>query len=425
MEILVIGSKGHKRAHCIDWLTPFPNIEEYDSVIINLQSLTQEIFNKISSKISTELKKEIKTLFDTDRETFCVIDQFIIPSPPATGFKARSQLPPTNYDWLPVMVGVVAEKPGTSMTLIENRFEKYMETVGEWVFTLDLYREPPLKVAVQQTYAQIAMLLGDMTKILRYEFLPIAENKSKKTVAGTLVYKGMKERGKIHLLPPSTKCGVHEAIEILLDLVCGKPAKIRPYWREEIDIPGIEDLWKKIHKKIRGIKKIQTEIVGLQSEVEKLDHFRDLLCATGENLERIVQKALSDTGISTQKAPEGFPVDLLSEQVAVEVTGIKGSVSVGSEKVNQIARFKESFQNREKVILVANTFMDLNPSDRKGRMNFTDEVKNYLNAADVCYMTSKTLLELWKDIKRSKRKARSVKSTILKHRGELKPEDER
>lgn len=129
------------------------------------------------------------------------------------------------------------------------------------------------------------------------------------------------------------------------------------FTREQIEIPGIEGYLGKIHAKIRQIKGIQTEILGLQSEVDKLDAFRDLLCATGEDLERIVQKVLSDIGILTEKAPEGFPADLVSEQVAVEVTGIRGSVSVGSEKINQIARLKESFPDKKKVVLIANTYM--------------------------------------------------------------------
>ena len=31
-KILVIGSRDHNRATCIDWLQPFPNIEEYQSI---------------------------------------------------------------------------------------------------------------------------------------------------------------------------------------------------------------------------------------------------------------------------------------------------------------------------------------------------------------------------------------------------------
>ena len=36
MDILVIGDKKHRRATCVDWMEEFPNIEEFDLVIIAL-----------------------------------------------------------------------------------------------------------------------------------------------------------------------------------------------------------------------------------------------------------------------------------------------------------------------------------------------------------------------------------------------------
>jgi hypothetical protein len=67
--------------------------------------------------------------------------------------------------------------------------------------------------------------------------------------------------------------------------------------------------------------------------------------------------------------------------------------------------------------------MDVKPSDRKGKMNFTREVDEYLKATGVCCMTSQTLFELWKDVKTNKRKARNVINAILKHNGELTLKD--
>jgi hypothetical protein len=80
-KILVIGSKDHDRADCVDWLQPFPNIEEYDSIIINLQSLTQETYDKIQRKMC-EMKESINIVFDTNREIFCIMNKLIEPSPP-------------------------------------------------------------------------------------------------------------------------------------------------------------------------------------------------------------------------------------------------------------------------------------------------------------------------------------------------------
>lgn len=136
---------------------------------------------------------------------------------------------------------------------------------------------------------------------------------------------------------------------------------------------------------------------------------------------KAVQITLSDLGIKTKRTEKGYPVDLISDEVAVEVTGTKSNVGVGSEKVNQIGRFKESFRKNEKIILIANTYMDLRPLDREGKMDFTPEVRKYFDAIDVCYLTSKTLFELWKDIINQKKIASTKARTILSHVGELTP----
>jgi hypothetical protein len=419
MKILVIGAKGHKKAHCVDWMEPFPNIEEYDSVVIDLQSLGQEAFDKIYAKIQFEMKKEIMTLFDTGREAFCIINRQMIPSRLPGQVVSPVPYPPTNYAWLPTIVTVNEEKRGTSITIIEKRFEKYLAKVEEWGFILDLYEERPIEKAIKVAATEFYGLLGTMVKTLSFRFLPIAENKSRKNIAGTLMYQGTRKGGAIHLLPPTTKCNGYEAVEILLDLICGQPMRTYPSWREQIDVPGMKDILVQIRDKLDETKKIQESIEPLQRRIDELDAYRDLLSASGKDLEVAVQRALSDIGLPTAGTQEGFPADLISKRVAVEVTGIKRSVSVDSEKVNQIARFKGAFRKKEKIVLVANTYIDMKPSDRRGRIDFTREVKEYLQATRVCCMTSQTLFELWNDMKNNKRKAKDIRKVILERNGEL------
>ena len=77
MKVLVIGSREHKRAECFDWLQPFPNIEEYDALLINLQSLNREIYSKndqIQTKIQN-MKQSMNVIFNTNREIFCIINE--------------------------------------------------------------------------------------------------------------------------------------------------------------------------------------------------------------------------------------------------------------------------------------------------------------------------------------------------------------
>lgn len=416
-EILVIGSKDHNRADCVDWLEPFPNIEEYDSIIINMQSLTQKDYDKIQSKIK-EMRDSIRTIIDTGREVFCVINELIYPSPPRVrpGEPVHKSIDPwyvfpTNYDWLPARIDLNSQKKGGNRIFLRNsRFQNYFELIYKWNFEISLAMDT----------------VPDLARSFLNLLEPIAVNKSEKTVACSLrriedrkkLIEGEKI-GMVHLLPPPKESSLFQAIELLIDLIIGTEGKVIVAWRKQIDVPNEQVLKEKVDKKLGEIKNIQHEISQLQEQIESWDSYRDLLTETGEYLENIVQKTLIDLGIKTKKTKKGFPADLLSEEVAVEVTGIKGCLTVGSEKVNQVGRFREKHRKKEKIILIANTFMDYPPKDRERKMNFSKEAATYFEALSVCFMTTVTLFQLWKNVVIGKQEQKNVKSKILTKVGEL------
>ena len=414
-KILVIGSRDHDRAYCVDWLEPFPNIEEYDSIIINLQSLTQDVYDKIRVKIG-RMKEAITTVFNTDREIFCIMNKLTYPSPaprpPGTSVFKGLVIPPgyalpTNYDWLPITMKISDRKKGTSINLHNLGFDWYFECVDKWGFEIEI------STATDR----------DFLKSLRYQIVPIATNKSKKTIAGTLkntTFSGeIRGKGAIHLLPPPTRYGTHRSVEILLDIILGRERKIVPPWRKDIEVPKIKEFEQKIENKIKDTKRIQEAISQLRSQMREWDSYRDLLTATGDDLENIVQKTLSDIGIKTKKTEKGFPADMISDKFAIEITGIKGCLGAGSEKVSQTGRFKENYHKEEKILLIANTYMDLSPKDRKGKMNFSPEVKKYFESLSVCCLTTKTLFQLWKDVITKKKDSKDVVRKISTKNGEL------
>lgn len=405
-KILVIGSKGHDRADCVDWLQPFPNIEEYDSIVINLQSLTQDVYTKIQTKIRG-MKESITTVFHTDREIFCIMNKVINPIPSPGGPKIK-YITNTNYDWFPIKIKVDNRKKGRSINLYDNGFDRYFEYVDRWNFEISI---------------PIGTTKRDMIILLLFGIVPIATNKSRKTIAGSLKGRDlagkMQGKGAIHLLPPPTKCDPHQAVEIILGLICGEESKIVPVWRKDIEVPKIKEFEQDIEHNIIDIKRIQQEISQLERQIQEWDSYRDLLTATGYKLERIVQKALSDIGIKTEKTEKGFPADLISDKIVIEITGVKGCVRVDSEKVIQLARFKENYHKGEQIVLIVNTHMNLSPKDRESKMSFSREVKKFFDSISVCYLTSKTLFELWKDVVSEKKTKKDVIKKILTTSGEL------
>jgi hypothetical protein len=63
-RILVIGLTSHSRAEYVWWTLSFPNVEEFDSVIIDMTALDQFTFNRIVTDDPDKLRnlrKEIAT----------------------------------------------------------------------------------------------------------------------------------------------------------------------------------------------------------------------------------------------------------------------------------------------------------------------------------------------------------------------------
>jgi hypothetical protein len=402
-RVLIIGSKDHLRANCYDWLENWPNIEDFDVIIINMHTLSQDIFDKATAKISC-MRSSIWNILTSDREVFCIISSMLVPTRPPGSGVAWVVPPPTNFDWFPFPLYVNSQLCGSSYSLIDSRFAPYFETVNKWEHEIDFTNE------------------RDVNRLC--SFSPIAINKSQKLIAASLRLYTNSERnqtrdGAIHLLPHPTKVSPFQGIEVLLDIILGAQGKFIQPWRRLIEVPKEKELEAIVINKQKEIENINQEILSLKKELQEWDSYRDLLTATGEDLELIVQKTMLDLGIKTERTEKGFPADLINDKVAVEVTGIKGSVGVDSNKVIQTGRFIENFRKNEKVILIVNTYLDTPPNDRKGKMNFSDPMIKYLESISVGFMTTQTLFVLWKEVVLGKRKAEQVKEKILNTTGEI------
>jgi hypothetical protein len=152
----------------------------------------------------------------------------------------------------------------------------------------------------------------------------------------------------------------------------------------------------------------------------EIEGYRDLLSGDGTSLVKIVQQVLSDVQIETTETEPGFPIDLIKEgKVAVEVTGITDKVDSDTDKIFQIIQFKEKYHKGEKIILIANTYKRLVPSEREGKMHFTPEVAEFLRLREVCAMTSVTLFSLWKAVRVNESKISEVKQLVWGTNGVL------
>lgn len=89
-------------ARCFDWLEPFPNVEESDSVILDLRSLTQSVLTALANtgKLS-ELRSPLQTLIRTGRNVYCVIQPLVTEIPKLGESRSVKGGHATNYSWMP------------------------------------------------------------------------------------------------------------------------------------------------------------------------------------------------------------------------------------------------------------------------------------------------------------------------------------
>lgn len=403
-EILVIGSANHSRATCAYWTDNFPNIEEFDIVIVNLPSLSQTMLDYLNSSEPLKLpmvRNQILTLFRTGRSVFCVYSEPIVPTPKSDigqpkGIVETTARYPDSYEWLFFCPELTKVTPGRSLVLRDQAFERYFRDLSEWQYELQVSDS-------------------------RLRTVPVAVNKSGKMIAAKVMIKGRgaSSSGSIYLLPPLNPYSQQESIEVLIDIILGARKTAEYPWRERISIPELSELQGEITKHREAIGKINKEIEEVQKRYLDRESYRDLFSPDDQLQVKAVRRMLFDLGIQTDLTKPAFVIDLLGRDAAIEVTSESGMTTVKSSSVTQVARFIQQQRKQEKVILVANTYSRLPLEDRIGKGNFSREAKSFLEKLGACCVSAHCLYLLWKKAQEKSISPDNAKDKIFKKDGEL------
>jgi hypothetical protein len=396
LDILVIGDKEHGRVRCVDWMEEFPNIEEFDLIIIVLSNLTQDIFDRIPDKCAS-ISREVQTVWTNGRLVWCIMGDMLVHSRSGRNPKTIPYTVPSSYDWLPVRVVVDRVKPGSSVQVADSisakKFRLYLEKVKEWDMEIGYPSGMPYHA----------------------QFGPIATNKSNKMISAELVW-NPSPGSQIALLPKPTACDIHEAVELLIDIATGED-RLEPEWTNQIEIPGILEIDANVRKHEEEIAFTQKQIEELKAKRLELEKYRDVFSVHEDSQIEAVKMILHDMDIETERTRPRFVVDLLGKEIAVEVTSVADKIGADSDSLIQLVRFQQQHRKNEKLVLVANTHKRENPRVRKGKMDFIPEALSILKENGICAMTSATLLGIWTLAKEDKTKARRK---ILEENGEVR-----
>jgi len=182
-KILVIGLVTHEETDNIKWTQPFCDIENYESLIIDLTSFPKNYPKNLFKNIGI-LKRASRLFIRDNKEIFCIMDK---------PFKILFKQIPLNYSWVPLPQKLTVNPMllGKTIYNIDKRFEKYINEVKKW--DNELFWK----------------------KTNNCSFHTIAVNKSQNPVAATVK---IANRGQIHFLPKIAKMNRSKAIKFLIDI---------------------------------------------------------------------------------------------------------------------------------------------------------------------------------------------------------------
>ncbi len=363
-KILLIGSTTHEKVDNIKWTQPFPDIEKYDSLIIDLTSFPKDYPPTLFKNIG--LLKRTSRIFIRDyKEIFCIMEKPL---------KILFKKIPINYSWIPFPQKLTVNPMllGRTINLIDERFSEYIENVEKW--DNELYWENTLNCSFDQ----------------------IAINKSQKPIAATIT---MGERGKIHFLPKTTKINHSKTIQLLIGLATRDKPEEYP-WLDSIEIPErnqIENSWNNsiTHEKYRNLFSI--------------DH---------KKITEAVQIILEDLGIKTIQTTEVDLTDLKSN-IVVQITSTKGKVKAQNTKISQLAKFIENQRKNEKIVFVANTYNDLPINNRTNKEHIDLSIKIFFETNNAIFLTTLSLFHLWKKVITNQISSHEASSLIQNEIGEI------
>ena len=180
-KILIIGSLASKESDTIEWVKPFYDLEQYDSLIIDLTSFPKDYPKTLFKNIGI-LKRATRLFMRDNKEIFCIMER---------PFKILFKQIPLNYSWLPFpqKLQVNPMLLGKTVCKKSERFAEYFDNVKKWDNEL----------------------FWKNTKNCSFE--PIAVNKSNNPIAATIT---INNRGKIHFFPKITNLNSKKAMDLLI-----------------------------------------------------------------------------------------------------------------------------------------------------------------------------------------------------------------
>ncbi len=380
-RVLVIGAETTRTVTTTGWLDEWPNLTDFDVVIINLPSLDRATLVRLSRLDKHRLVSMRDELFDlmmSKGEIYCIMAPFM-----AFGsylYFADGSMEPewSNFKWSPIGFSLTEIRGETVLVEGEVKFEDYLRQVAGW----ECYLNSTAGLNYLEERLRRDQKLGQDEEVF-WQSLPLATNRYGKPLASSLCF-GVRQRENgsnktkirfisdcLHLLPPSNKISLEQGIDLLIEEAKGIPAQtIAPDWSGLYHIPGEEQLEQKIGETEKRIKSAEREQKRLFQAYRKLQRGKSLLFEHGENLKRVTGEVLQRMGFSVR--PHALAAGLLVVQtrrgkILLDTAGRSGPCQPGDlQLLLQHAVFAQEEDGRIwKGILIFNHYRLEDPSQER------------------------------------------------------------
>jgi len=424
-KYLVIGSSGHQFVESIEWETdPLPNLVDYDVIIANVRSLTEDYLQNIPSD-KIELIRKLLVRFLKSFGTLIILSDHY-----KRGTN-KNRYPETydNYSWCPIHIGI-AKESGNIIEEKVNPFPKYFSKFKRWEY---YFYVPQSCLTIELTNQCGATYDYTYT----YQIEPYLKNREQRTLAGSYHWwteaeqttgahpKKEVELGPIVLLPLLKEFDSRESTNILLEDILGKPqVSLPPSWVDNVKIPPITDINTKIAHHAGTIKKHQEEIDKLDKQKKDLEYYKKLLYADGRELEDVFKKCLLDLGASVtpaKYAEEEYCLQYQKNDYPVEAKGNTKSISLTNlrQLMDYLLIYDEKTGKQNKGILLGNAWkhIPVNKRNEHGKPTFPSNVIQRAEATNIALVSSVDFFNAFCEFLENKSLGKKILDHIINQTG--------
>lgn len=366
-RILLISSHSFEGADSFDWFQEFPNISDYDVVILDtpriftflhsrgkLQSLGEnrwgifqpsEIDTKLRSNLSL-VKKKLVEVLEFKRTVYALYMPNIIIDELFEGVSTSldpSGMTHTEADtwtqgfirtdgWCPISIPIVLEK-GKTIILQRSDYEQYFKNFPGWQYYFDTGRtefadfENAYWAKYKVTHGLRILAVNKVNKPIAVEFTPRFHRwvGAKKSAWSQIFMSG----GDLVLLPVGDMLNTAPHIEVILRQMKGITETPPPTWIDTVEIPGEGSLKDALVTETEALRVAESKVKESEGRLEELQKYKKLLYETGLPLQELVKSTLEALGANTKPSvvTDEFIVEANGKEALIEVKGNTKSIT--------------------------------------------------------------------------------------------------